>query len=357
MPTTPRTLARPPASTVTIELPRRASLALRIAHPLSYATLRMGMNAIVALASRGIPFRDARNFHVSNLLDPLAAPLLPPRGTRTRSTLFERFRAEWVWHRDTPNPTEVKDSAILYFHGGGLVACGLNSHRRLVARIGRASGMPVFNVDYRQLPKGRLADTIQDCVESYEWLLAQGFPPERVIFAGDSAGGGLTFGLALAARERGLPMPAAIVAIAPWADYDRSRRDAHPNDRLDPMLSSAALALPARLGMWVDGALDPQLSPVNHHFTGLPPVFIQVGSTEVLLPDAEALAERCAEAGVPCTMQIWDKAIHVFHAAADLLPDARQAIGEIGAFNQRTIHGAVQRVPARRRFARRTRAA
>lgn len=355
--TAPRVTARPPASSVTIELPRRASLVLRVAHPLAYATLRMGINVIVALVGRGIPYRDVRNFHLSNLLDPLAAVLLPPRGTLRRSMLFDRFRAEWVWHRDTPDPTRIKDGAILYFHGGGLVACGLNSHRRLVARIGRASGMPVFNVDYRQLPKAHLAETMADCVESYEWLLSQGFPAERIVFAGDSAGGGLTFGLALAARERGLPMPGAIVAIAPWADYDSTRRAAHPNDRRDPMLSAAALALPVRLGMLVDGVLDPKWSPVNHHFTGMPPVLIQVGSTEVLLADAEALAQRCAEAGVPCTMQIWDKAIHVFHAGADLLPDARQAIGEIGAFNQRTLNGAVRPVAARRRFARRTRVA
>ncbi|WP_405166792.1 alpha/beta hydrolase [Nocardia sp. NBC_01499] len=352
-----QTAQRTTASSVTIELPRRASLALRIAHPLSYATLRMGINVIVALVGRGFPYRDARNFTLSNLLDPLAALLVPPRGTLRRSMLFDRFRAEWVWHRDLPDPTQVRDCAILYFHGGGLVACGLNSHRRLVARIGRASGMPVFNVDYRQLPKAHLIETMKDCVESYEWLLSQGFPAERIIFAGDSAGGGLTFALALTARERGLPMPGAIVAIAPWADYDSTSRAGHPYDRIDPMLSAAALALPVRLGMLVDGALDPKWSPVNHHFAGLPPVLIQVGSTEVLLADAETLAQRCAEAGVPCTMQIWDKAIHVFQAGADLLPDARQAIGEIGAFNQRAVNGAAQRIPARRRFARRTRVA
>lgn len=319
-------------STVTIEYPRRASWVLRVAHPLSYAVLRMGMNALVGLAWRGIPVGDVRIFHLTNLLDPLLAPLVPIRGTRVRRVEFPRFRAEWVWQRSTFDPEVNADSAILYFHGGGLVACGLNSHRRLVSRIAKASATPVFQVDYRQLPKAHVTETIDDCVEAYEHLLAQGFLAERVIVAGDSAGGGLAFRLALAARERGLPIPGGIVGIAPWANYDSTVRYAHPNDPLDPMLGARALDTPAQFGLLRDGKLDPAWSAVNHDFAGMPPVLLQVGSTEVLLADSHQLADRCEQAGVPCRMQVWDRAIHVFQAGADILPDARQAIGVIGEF-------------------------
>ncbi|TLF94960.1 alpha/beta hydrolase [Nocardia cyriacigeorgica] len=326
-------------SSVTIEYPRRASLVLRIAHRLSYAILRQGMNAIIALVDRGIPFTDARNFHISALLDLLAAPLVPIRGTRRRMVKFDKFRAEWVWHDGTADPDKRRDAAILYMHGGGLVSCGLNSHRRLVSRIAKASGVPVLNVDYRQLPKAHVTETLEDCVEAYGYLLQQGFSADHIILAGDSAGGGLSFRLAVEIRDRGLPMPAAIAAIAPWADYDSTRRSAHPNDRIYPMLSAAALGTPGRLGLARDGKLDPKWSAVNHDFTGLPPVLIQVGSTEVLRSDADHLAANCAAAGVPCRMQIWHRAIHVFQAGADLLPDARQAIGDIGAFTKSILSG------------------
>ncbi|MBL1075382.1 alpha/beta hydrolase [Nocardia sp. 2] len=333
--------------TVTIEYPRRAGWIQRFAHPLSYAVLRQGMNVLVALAWRGIPIRGVRIFHLPNLLDPLLAPLVPIRGTTVRRIAFPRFRAEWVWHRDAVDP-ERREAAVLYFHGGGLVSCGLNSHRRLVSRISRAAGVPVFQVDYRQLPKAHVTETIEDCVEAYEYLLAQGFPADRIVLAGDSAGGGLAFRTAIEIRDRLLPTPGGIVGLAPWANYDSTLRFAHPNDRLDPMLGARALDTPAQLGLLRDGALDPAWSAVNHHFAGLPPVLIQVGSTEVLLADAHQLAERCEEAGVPCRMQVWDRAVHVFQAGADLLPDARQAIGVIGEFirDRLTTPGTTQRTTA-----------
>ncbi|MFB8006806.1 alpha/beta hydrolase [Nocardia sp. NPDC056000] len=329
------------SDSVTIELRGPASLPLRIAHPLSYNTLRRGVNGLVWLSRlRPVHGRTAI-FAPVELADPLARVLVPPRGTRRRAVAFDRFRAEWVWNANTVDPQRVQDAAILYFHGGVFIAGGLNSHRRIVARIARESGMPLLNVDYRQMPWAHLTETIEDAVRAYQYLLDEGFEPERIIFAGDSAGGGLAFTTALEARNRGLPIPGGIVAIAPWANLDSTDKLTHPNNAIDPLLSAEALAIPAAWGIAVDGKLDPMLSPVNRDFTGLPPVLIQVGSTEVLRADADQLAQCCADAGVECRVQVWDKAIHVFHAAADILPDARAAIREIGEFNQRVVHGEV----------------
>nr|WP_238815354.1 alpha/beta hydrolase [Nocardia brasiliensis] len=246
--------------------------------------------------------------------------------------LYPDFRAEWLWHKDIPGPDDAGRGAILYLHGGGFITGGLHSHRRLAARIARAAGLPALVVDYRQLPKAHVTMSVQDAVQAYRSLLDRGFSPDRIVFVGDSAGGGLSFAAALAARDGGLPVPGAIVAISPWADFDPTARQGHPNDRTDAMLSAYSLSVPALVGLGRDGALDPSWSPVNHDFTGLPPTLIQVGSTEVLLTDAESLARRCGEAAVPCTLQIWDRAIHVFQAGADVLPDARAAVVEIGRF-------------------------
>ncbi|NNH68318.1 alpha/beta hydrolase fold domain-containing protein [Nocardia uniformis] len=321
---------------VNVELASRASARLRVANAVLRRILRPALYCVCVLGESA-PLRGDRAFRIANRVDVLAAPLRPARGTRREMVRFADFRAEWLWHRDDPGPDAAERGAILYFHGGGFVAGGLHSHRRHAARIGRAARLPVLNVDYRQLPKGHITDSVDDALTAYRYLLERGRAAESVVFAGDSAGGGLAFMAVLAARARAIALPAAVVAIAPFADLDPSIRNAHPNDRSDSMLSARALAIPAMIGFARDGVLDPAWSPVNHDFTGLPPVLIQVSDIEVLLPDSEALARRCAEAGVPHTLQIWNNAIHVFQAGADLLPDARAAVAEIGAFIRRVI--------------------
>ncbi|WP_405139545.1 alpha/beta hydrolase [Nocardia sp. NBC_01388] len=304
---------------------------MRIAHALLRVTFRPFLNLYATLAESG-PLRGDRAFRLANFADLLGKLLPAPRGTQRRLITFEKFRAEWLWHRADPGPDAVGRGAILYLHGGAFTTGGLNSHRRLAARIARASGVALLNVDYRQLPYGHPLDSVDDVVTAYEHILAQGFSPERIVFAGDSAGGGLTFAAALAARERGLPVPAAIAALAPYADLDSTRRAAHPNDKRDAMLSARATSVLASVGFARDGKLDPLWSPVNHDFTGMPPALIQVSNTEVVLSDAESLTDRYREANVPLTLQIWDNALHVFQFGADLLPEARTAIAEIGVF-------------------------
>lgn len=316
---------------VVAELPRRASLRLRAAHAALHATVYQFFELAVWVDRHRL-LTPNQMLAITTRVDPLLKPLRPQRGTGLRGVAFPDFRAEWVWGKGIADPDHHRDSAILYFHGGGLLSCGLNTHRRLVGRISNAAGVPVLNVDYRQIPRAHVTETVQDCLTAYRHLLESGFSADRILFAGDSAGGGLTFSLALAARDQGLPMPAGIAAIAPWANYDATVKRAHPNTATDAILSADAYALPAKWGVAIDGRFDPAWSPVNRDLTGLPPTLIQVGSTETLLADAEQLAARCAEAGVPLTLQIWDNAIHVFHAGADVLPDARDAIAEIGSF-------------------------
>lgn len=320
-----------PAHAIVAQLPRRASRTLRIAHRLSSVILRRFIDLLVWIDERNV-LAPRWVLAIAGRADTLAAVLRPARGTRLRPIPFPAFRTEWVWHEDTLDPANVQDAAIMYFHGGALIAGGLNSHRRLVARIARAAGVPLLNVEYRQIPAVHITDTVADCVEAYKYLLDSGFPAHRIIVAGDSAGGGLTFALALAARDAGLPRPGAIVAIAPWANYDSSTRLVHSNNRTDAVLSAEFLAMTARWGIAVGGELSPDWSPVNGDFADMPPALIQVGSPEVLLVDALELAKRYAEADRPLSLQVWDNAIHVFQAAADVIPEAREAIAEIGRF-------------------------
>ncbi|WP_240482978.1 alpha/beta hydrolase [Rhodococcus opacus] len=235
---------------------------------------------------------------------------------------------------------------VLYLHGGGFLTCGLNTHRRLVSRISASAGAAVLSVGYRMMPRHPIRDAIADGVDGYRWLLGQGFDAEKIVIAGDSAGGYLTFMTALTLADLHLPCPAGLVALSPLTDMDPTGKLAHPGADRCPVFPRSVLTTFA--GLPDQGARrrptgKPRISPVDCILAGLPPVLIQVGSTEMLYPDAELMAERLAAAGVPVTLEVWDRQVHVFQAAADLIPEADHAIRQIGNFirtatTARTLH-------------------
>ncbi|MFC4906641.1 alpha/beta hydrolase [Actinomadura gamaensis] len=276
----------------------------------------------------------------------LAAPLaLPaPRWADVEPVPFDGFRAEWVRAPGAPS-----DRAVLYFHGGGFFSCGLRTHRRMIARIAAASGAPVLSVAYRQLPEAPLAVSVEDCVQAYRWLLDQGFAADKIVVAGDSAGGFLTFAATMRAIAEGLPRPAALVALAPLTDLDHTAKVEHANARLDAYLPARRVRRLAAL--LTEGVPDPAVSPVNGELAALPPTLIQVSSSEMLLPDAELMAERLTAAGVPCRLQVWENQVHVFQVFADLVPEGLAALHEVGAFVRE--HTTPRAAPSRSRRTRR----
>lgn len=252
----------------------------------------------------------------------VAAGLLPtPSGITRERVDFGGFTGEWV------RPEDADQGVVLYFHGGAFVTCGVATHRHAVARIAQACRMPVLSVAYRQLPMVRLAGSIDDCLAVYRSVLAQGFDPDRIVIAGDSAGGCLAFATAIAALENGLPRPAGIVALSPWLDFDCTAKLAHPNADRDAYAPARRLPALAKL---LDA--NPIHSPVNSELAGLPPVLLIAAESEMLRCDAELMAQRLAAADVPVTLQIWAGQVHAFPVLGDLLPESRTAIAEIGAF-------------------------
>ncbi|MGW4846826.1 alpha/beta hydrolase fold domain-containing protein [Nocardia brasiliensis] len=317
-----------------------ARLGTRLAHRVLRWTVRplLGLGAFfIHLGDR--PARAM--FRLANCLDPVVGLLPSPRHIRRKPVDFSRFRAEWLWQDDISDPVRQPNGAILYFHGGGFIACGLNTHRRFVAEIGRRTGVPVLNVDYRQLPAAQLTETLEDAIESYTHVLEAGFAPERIIVSGDSAGGGLALLLVLAARERGLPLPGGMSLLSPWADLHCGIRRTLPNARYEAVLPPLGVhSVPLR-GYAVAGVLDPTLSIADADFTGMPPMLVQVGSRELFRHDADLLWQACSAAKVPMRLEIWDEAPHVFHGGFRLLADACAAIDHTADFHHSILlrHG------------------
>lgn len=221
---------------------------------------------------------------------------------------------------------------VLYLHGGGYFFGSPRSHRSVTWRLSRACRAKVLALDYRQPPDWHYPAPLIDSVAAYRSLLEQGYKPENIVIAGDSAGGNLTLVTLLALREQGLPLPAAGVLISPWGDLTCRGESMVSNAENEPMIPVNILRFISGFYSKGHDPAAPMLSPVYADLSGLPPLMIQIGSTEVLLSDARRIAENAVAAGVSCRLQEWEGMIHVFQALAGWVPEATLAMREIGAF-------------------------
>jgi epsilon-lactone hydrolase len=231
----------------------------------------------------------------------------------------------------------LPDKVILYLHGGGYALCSANTHRPLAARIGASAGMKVLFPEYRLAPEHPFPAAIEDAVNVYHWLLEQGYASEDIIFAGDSAGGGLCLATALVLRDQNEQLPAGIVCLSPWVDLTSSGESYQKNGELDPYLSVRAVKEAARIYAGTESLDHPLISPVFADLTGLPPIMIQSGSHEILQSDALTLADKAKASGVNVSLKVWDGMWHVWQISGDFLPEARRATREIGQFIRRIM--------------------
>ncbi len=234
--------------------------------------------------------------------------------------------AEWL-----PEAAAAGDRIVLYLHGGGYVLGSIDSHRHLIQRIALVAEGSALALDYRRAPEHPHPAAVEDAVAAYRWLLAEGHEPSRLIIAGDSSGGGLTVATLVALRDSGAPLPAAGVCISPWVDLECAGESMTARAADD--WNSRELSLPLAQ-LYLDG-LDPRTplaAPLYANLSDLPPLFIQVGTAEVLYDDATRLAARARAAGVAATLDPCEDMFHDWHLFPDELPDAQEAIARLGKF-------------------------
>ncbi|WP_323122784.1 alpha/beta hydrolase [Burkholderia alba] len=273
--------------------------------------------------------RQFRPETLKPVIDPAHARKLVARRMRMprRAPLGWRLRGEWLERTDG-----ASKRLLLYFHGGGYYFCSPVTHRPLVFALTKRAGVRSFSLDYRLAPEHRFPAALDDALAAYRAVLAQGTPPESIVFGGDSAGGGLALATLVALRDRGEPLPAGAILFSPWTDLAATGETLRSNDGLDPMFAGAALGRAARLYLGDTPGTHPHASPLYADFTGLPPLFIQAGSTEVLLDDARRVAAKARAAGVKVEMEIWPDLPHVWQIGVPFLPEAGQALDRAAAF-------------------------
>lgn len=205
---------------------------------------------------------------------------------------------------------------LLYFHGGGFIAGSPQSHRPLIGRLVEACGVGAFSVDYRLAPECFFPAAVRDGVDAYRALLSKGVAGSSMILAGDEAGGGLAFAVALAVRNAGLAMPGGLIAMSPWADLSLSGLSILRNRKSDTVLDWESLFVSARHYLRKSNPCDAYASPAYAAFTGFPPIMVHAGSNEILRDDASRLGDRAAAANVPVSVEIYDGMGHLFQCDA-----------------------------------------
>ncbi|OKK12405.1 alpha/beta hydrolase [Streptomyces sp. CB02400] len=221
---------------------------------------------------------------------------------------------------------------LLYLHGGGYVIGSPDTHAGLVGELARRAGLRAVSVDYRLAPEHPFPAAVDDGLAAYPELLAAGTDPRDLVLAGDSAGGGLSIATLLAAREAGLPQPAAVVVFSPWTDLTLSGASIRSKEEADPIFTEADVRAYADLYAGADDRAHPLVSPVFADLTGLPPLLVQVGANEILLDDAVRLAGRAGADGVEVTLEVGPGLPHVFQHHYGRLDEADAALDRAARF-------------------------
>ena len=248
-----------------------------------------------------------------------------PRGT----VVTPGPHGEWVRGRGVP---ERRDAAILYLHGSGYVVCSPKTHRGLVSELSRRAGVPAYSVDYRLAPEHPFPAAIDDALAAFRHLLDEGYAPERIVVAGDSAGGHLAVSLVAELTGNELPEPAGLVLFSPLVDPSFDTAAATEREARDPMFTAGAARRILSLYTADADPQDARLAVLGGDASLMPPVLLHAGSREMLAADARALGSWLRDAGVDCRERIWEGQVHVFQLFYGLIPEAREALDEAADF-------------------------
>lgn len=227
--------------------------------------------------------------------------------------------AEWI----IPDAHQ-SERVILYFHGGAFIAHSPDLYAAMLDNWCRALGARALMVDYRLAPEAPYPAGIDDCRSVYNWLLRQGFDSNHIVIAGDSAGGNFTLSALIRLKKEDMPLPACAVLLSPFLDLTLSGKSVLVNAGRDPLFNLSFGVDIRSFYARPDQLLNHDVSPLYADLGGLPPMLIQVGSTEMLLDDARHLATRANQAGTSARLEIWESMPHIFQTLR-ILPQAAEA--------------------------------
>lgn len=245
----------------------------------------------------------------------------PPAGVRFEAVDMGGVPATLV------TPDELKtDAVLMYIHGGAYIVGRPDGYHGIGGNYAKMLGARVYMPDYRLAPEHQFPAPIDDTLRAYEWLLEQNIAASKIAFAGESAGGAMVVSVTVAAKSKGLPLPAVGSSISPWANLEHTGVSMSNREGLDPLNSKPVLDILARAFLGDTLANHPLASPVFADVTGLPPILVQIGENELMLSDAMRLANHLADNRVRVNLEVWPGMFHAWHFYAGMLAEGQQAL-------------------------------
>lgn len=282
------------------------------------AWMRYGMKPVLQVTSS--PQLARRVFE-------LTAPLFCPALPYTR-----------VLRRPAPVPLYLVSAGrtrsrqvILFLHGGAFLAGSARAYQGMLSRLSYASGLEIAVPDYRLLQEAPFPAAYDDAMTAWQSLRQMGYGPGDILLAGDSAGGGLALALLGGLLAKG-KRPAGVVAFSPWCDLTLSGASISANQAKDVLIPTGRMKEVVEQYLAGADPADTRASPLFAEFPDPPPVLIQAGDVEVLLSDAERMAERLQAAGGSVRLTLWRDVPHVWQFMAGHLPEGQAALEEAAAF-------------------------
>jgi acetyl esterase/lipase len=272
-------------------------------------------------------------------------PRGPLDGVEVRPVSADGVRAEWL----VPfGPVGSPGLRVVYLHGGGWIAGGLESHRPIAADLAVRSGCPLLLVDYRLAPEHPFPAGYEDCARALAWAWRHGpdgaCAAPRLGLAGDSAGANLAVAVTLQALQSGGRAPDRVALLSPPLDgHANHARGAAADERGDQSALAAVMALYLQGQASLEDVRVSPLHAPDSAFADFPPTLIQASAAEFLLWDAQEFARRLAACNRRVVLSIWPHLPHVWQAFLTLLPEAKEALSEVAAFLAAATRGPLDR--------------
>lgn len=253
-----------------------------------------------------------------------------PKTLEIENVNIDEMSCEWI----RPARPHSKRRVILYCHGGGYMTGSYTYSRSITCKLSEATSMDLFCFNYRLSPENPYPAAVEDAIKAWNYLMLLGYGAKDIILCGDSAGGNLALELTINLNENGRILPGAIVLYSPWTDLTCSGKSYKTKEQLDPVLTKEYIDTAISGYAGNNPPDDYHISPLFADFHGFPPIYIQVGTNEILYSDSAMLYKKLLNAGVRVSYDTFKGMWHVFQmtpfkAASDAIEKTSEFIFEV----------------------------
>ena len=287
---------------------------------------------------KGHPFEIANVQEVRDGFENMTSKIKPARGVTVEEIQIGNIHAE-KYSLKSKGSKDNESGILFYLHGGGYFMGSCSGYRAFVTKLCKKLKYEAVSINYPLAPEHPFPAGLDDAFTSYKWLLEEkSIPAEKIILMGDSAGGGLVLALLHRIKKQNLPKPKAAICLSAWGDLTLTSESFKTKEEEDPFFTVQQITVGAAAYVNGQDPKNPELSPLYGDFSGFPPVFLQVGTRELLLDDTLSIAEKMKKQGVSVTLDVWEGMWHAFlffsmmPVIGNLIPEFKKAMNNVKKF-------------------------